>query len=184
MLPNNPVPAPPDAVYRIRGGDALLSIVPTIVPVSCRSHHTRFRCSRSSWPGGASRAPRLRAALAEAPELSGLQDSLVVGGAAEGLRIQLIDRDQLAMFPVGSDAMYAHTRRLIGLVASTAVSKMPSRISIRGHADALPFPPGASRDNWSWLLEIGPTPRAMRWSRPASIRPELPRWSARAMPSR
>ncbi|MFO1074914.1 MAG: flagellar motor protein MotB [Geminicoccaceae bacterium] len=146
MLPNNPVPAPPDAVYRIRGGDALLSIVPTIVPGV--TDLTTPDSGVLDHRGPEALESALRAALAEAPELSGLQDSLVVDETAEGLRIQLIDRDQLAMFPVGSDAMYAHTRRLIGLVV-TAVGKMPGRISIRGHADALPFPPGASRDNWS-----------------------------------
>ena len=54
------------------------------------------------------------AALQVEPELRGLKDSLLIEEAPEGLRVQILDRDQLPMFPVGSDAMYPHTRRLLG----------------------------------------------------------------------
>jgi chemotaxis protein MotB len=90
----------------------------------------------------------LLAMLEAAPELWRIKDSLVIDQTPEGLRIQLIDRDQLAMFPVGSDAMYPHTRRLLEVVVS-AVATVPGRLSIRGHTDALPFAPGAGYDNWS-----------------------------------
>ena len=147
LLPNDPVPAPPDAIYSIRGGDALLSIVPTIAPgmaelMTPDAGVLEHRGQREGL------AATIRAALAATPELAKLQDSLQVDETPEGLRIQLLDRDQLAMFPIGSDAMYAHTRRLIGLVVA-AVADLPGQLSIRGHSDALPFPPGAGRDNWT-----------------------------------
>lgn len=87
-------------------------------------------------------------ALEAAPELRQLKDSLAIDLTPEGLRIQLLDRDQLAMFPIGSAEMYPHTRRLLQTVAATA-AKTGHRLSIRGHADALPFAPGAGYDNWS-----------------------------------
>jgi len=90
----------------------------------------------------------IEAALSSAPEeLRRLKDSLVFDQTPEGLRIQIVDREQYAMFPLGSDVMYPQTRRLLALVAQ-AVRGMPNRISIRGHTDARPFAQHAGYDNW------------------------------------
>jgi chemotaxis protein MotB len=61
--------------------------------------------------------------------------------------VQLLDREQLPMFPVGSDVMYPHTRRLLEVVVA-AVAGTGSRLSLRGHTDSLPFAKGSGRDNW------------------------------------
>ena len=87
------------------------------------------------------------AALQVEPELRGLKDSLLIEDTPEGLRVQILDRDRLPMFPVGSDAMYPHTRRLLDLVVE-AVAGTRNRISLRGHTDSLPFAAGSGRDNW------------------------------------
>ena len=81
------------------------------------------------------------------PELRNLKDHLLVEEAPEGLRIQLLDRDNLPMFPVGSDVMYPHTRRLLALVMK-AIAALPNRVSIRGHTDSLPYAAGSATDNW------------------------------------
>lgn len=87
-------------------------------------------------------------AVEESPELRPLMDSLAFDETVEGLRIHLIDRQQVAMFPIGSDVMHPHTRRLLEVVVAT-VAKLRGRLSIRGHTDALPFAPGAVYDNWA-----------------------------------
>jgi chemotaxis protein MotB len=87
------------------------------------------------------------AALQVTPDLRQLKDSLRIEQTPEGLRIELLDRDQLPMFPNGSDVMYPHTRRLLALVAHAIVG-LPNRISIRGHTDATPFQSGTGYDNW------------------------------------
>ena len=51
------------------------------------------------------------------------------------------------MFPVGSDAMYPHTRRLLAVVVK-AIADTANRLSLRGHTDSLPFAVGSGRDNW------------------------------------
>ncbi|BCX17820.1 MAG: hypothetical protein KatS3mg117_1502 [Geminicoccaceae bacterium] len=87
-------------------------------------------------------------ALSSAPEeLQRLKESLIFDQTPEGLRIQIVDREHYAMFPLGSDEMYPHTRRLLEVVAR-AVRGLPNRISIRGHTDARPFAPRAGYDNW------------------------------------
>ena len=86
-------------------------------------------------------------ALSEAPELARFTDSLLIDDTPEGLRIQLIDRDQTAMFPTASAELYPGARQLIGLVASS-IEALPNQLSIRGHTDSRPFAPGARYDNW------------------------------------
>ena len=86
-------------------------------------------------------------ALSETPELARFTDSLLIDDTPEGLRIQLIDRDQTAMFPTASAELYPGARGLIGLVARS-IEALPNQLSIRGHTDSRPFAPGARYDNW------------------------------------
>lgn len=85
-------------------------------------------------------------ALARSEELGAFADSILVERTPEGLRIQLLDRESMAMFPSGSSRMHPHTERLLQIVTQ-AVHALPNRLSIRGHTDARPFAsPGY--DNW------------------------------------
>jgi chemotaxis protein MotB len=89
----------------------------------------------------------IEAALEAAPELSRFAENLLIDRTPEGLRIQIVDLEDAAMFPVGSDQMYPHTLRLLEVV-ERAIADLPNRVSIRGHTDALPFAAGATYDNW------------------------------------
>ena len=89
----------------------------------------------------------IRAALDAAPELRRFKENLAIDQTPEGLRIQILDREKSAMFAVGSDQMYGHTRQLLEVVAR-AVAGLPNRVSVRGHTDSLAFAPGAGYDNW------------------------------------
>lgn len=80
-------------------------------------------------------------------ELKELAEHLMIEETPEGLRIQILDRDENAMFPLGSDAMYENTQKLLGIVAD-AIDELPNKISIRGHTDSKPFRRGANYDNW------------------------------------
>ncbi len=102
-----------------------------------RREDARFEAARAA----------ITKALADSAGLQLLKDNLVIDETPEGLRIQIVDRDRVAMFPLGSDQMYPHTRELLAVVVK-AIATLPNRISIRGHTDALPFPPGAVYDNW------------------------------------
>lgn len=81
------------------------------------------------------------------PTLRGLKDRLRFEETPEGLRVEILDGERVPMFPIGSDAMFPHTRRLLEVVAR-AVAGIPNRISIRGHTDSLPFAADAANDNW------------------------------------
>ena len=92
-------------------------------------------------------AEALRQAIQSVPELKQLAENLLIDETPEGLRIQLVDRDKLSMFPSGSAEMYDHTRKLLELV-STAIAPMPNRISIKGHTDATPYSSRNGYSNW------------------------------------
>jgi chemotaxis protein MotB len=91
----------------------------------------------------------LHQAINSIPELRKLADSLMVDNTPEGLRIQIVDQDGLAMFPRGSPDMYGHTRALLDMVARV-VRQLPEKIAISGHTDSIPFPggPGSTYTNW------------------------------------
>ncbi len=92
-------------------------------------------------------AAELRQAIRRVPELAELQDSLIVEQTPEGLRIQLLDQEQVSMFALGSSEPAEETRRLLGLVAE-AVKNLPNKLSISGHTDARPFSGGSGYSNW------------------------------------
>ncbi|MFO1068633.1 MAG: flagellar motor protein MotB [Geminicoccaceae bacterium] len=103
------------------------------------------RAQREQAGFDAARAAILRG-LERAPELRAFADNLVIEDTPEGLRIQIIDREGVPMFPSGSDRMYPHTQELLAVV-SRAVRSLPNPVSIRGHTDARPFARG-TYDNW------------------------------------
>ena len=119
-------------------------------------------------PGGA--AGRARAAR--------LQGQPADRADARGLRIRSWTATQLPMFPVGSDAMYPHTRRLLELVVE-AIAELPNRVSMRGHTDSLPFAAGCRPTTTGISRPTAPTPPAWRWSVPDSTRGGWPRWSGK-----
>ena len=92
-------------------------------------------------------AEEIRQAIESVPSMKELARSLVLDDTPEGLRIQIVDQDGLAMFPSGSSDMYEHTYRVLGLVAKV-VTNMPQKIAISGHTDASPFVTSTGYSNW------------------------------------
>ena len=81
------------------------------------------------------------------PELSEMKESLLIDNTPEGLRIQLLDKEGLPMFPSGAAEMFDRTKRLLELVSKVIV-KMPQQISISGHTDSVPFVSKTGYSNW------------------------------------
>ena len=86
------------------------------------------------------------------PELEEIAESLQIQSAPEGLRIQLIDQEKVALFPLGSSNMDERLRKLLGKVAEI-IKKLPNKIKISGHTDAQPFAAGSERSNWDLSAE-------------------------------
>jgi chemotaxis protein MotB len=89
----------------------------------------------------------LRKQVESVPALRQLANSLLVDNTPEGLRIQLVDQQGLALFPAGSSEMYLHTRRLLEVVAKVILD-MPQKISISGHTDSTGYVDETKFSNW------------------------------------
>ena len=99
-------------------------------------------------------------AMATLPEFQQLAKSLMVEDTPEGLRIQIVDQDGLAMFTSGQAVLLEHTQKVIALVADI-VAKMPQDIAISGHTDSVPM---AGHDYTNWELSSDRANAARRFA--------------------
>ncbi|CAK0740786.1 chemotaxis protein MotB [Azospirillaceae bacterium] len=98
-------------------------------------------------------ANEIRQAIQAMPELQQVSKSLILDQTPDGLRIQIVDQDQMSMFSAGSNQMTPQARQLMELLAK-AISRVPNKISITGNTDSTPFTRGgAGRDNWDLSSE-------------------------------
>jgi chemotaxis protein MotB len=89
----------------------------------------------------------LKKAIEEVPALADLGEHLMIDMTPEGLRIQLVDREQESMFPSGSAEMHEFTRALLERIA-LVVGKLPNKIAVSGHTDATPYRSSNGYTNW------------------------------------
>jgi chemotaxis protein MotB len=146
-LPSSPFDRPPELPTRPEDEDALEAGIPSGDAAAAEATAAPVDAGPREREGFDQAKAAILAALQLDPGLRGLKDSLLIEDTPEGLRVQILDRDRLPMFPVGSDAMYPHTRRLLEVVTK-AIADLPNRLSLRGHTDSLPYAAGTGTDNW------------------------------------
>lgn len=86
-------------------------------------------------------------AIANDPSTAGLAGLVGFTRDETGLRIDLVERVDFAMFTLGTARFEPRARRLVATVAR-AVRTDPGTIIIRGHTDALAFANGSRSGNW------------------------------------
>jgi chemotaxis protein MotB len=94
----------------------------------------------------------LKQKLSENKRLENLKDQVSISRDKQGLRIEIIDKADFAMFPSGTNSMQGRAQALIGEVAAS-LATMPNKIAIRGHTDSVPFQNPDGRNNWSLSAE-------------------------------
>ena len=85
-------------------------------------------------------------------KLKEFADQIIVDRTPEGLRIQIVDKEKLSMFPSANAIPYEKSRDLLVLIGRV-ISMLPNKISISGHTDSSPFVVGSNRDNWTLSTE-------------------------------
>ena len=90
--------------------------------------------------------------LSQNKKLEGLKDQVSVTRDKQGLRIEIIDKADFAMFPSGSMSMQGKAASLIAEIAAS-LGDMPNKVAIRGHTDSVPFQNKEGRNNWSLSAE-------------------------------
>jgi len=86
--------------------------------------------------------------LSENKKFEQIKDQVSISRDKEGLRIEIIDKADFAMFPSGGNSMQGKAAALIGEVAAS-LADMPNQVAIRGHTDAVPFQNPEGKNNWS-----------------------------------
>jgi chemotaxis protein MotB len=89
----------------------------------------------------------LRQAMQQMPDIAELSRNLIVNETEEGLNIQLVDQEGLAMFEPGTATPLPRTRALLQQVARI-IDRLPNRVAITGHTDAANFTAPGGVTNW------------------------------------
>lgn len=90
----------------------------------------------------------LEEAIGQSQALEPYKDHLLLDITPEGLRIQIVDRRNRAMFDVGSARLQSYTEGILREIAGV-INQVPNRISIAGHTDARQY---ASTEYTNWEL--------------------------------
>ena len=92
-------------------------------------------------------AAEIRKAIAQSPDLKEFAKNLVIDRTPRGLRVQLVDRTNAAMFPRGSTRMHKYTKQLLARIAAV-IRKFDNKIAIAGHSDSVKYVGGGGYTNW------------------------------------
>ncbi len=91
---------------------------------------------------------RLEEKLRSTQQMLKLARQVRLVDTAEGIRIDLVDDADFAMFRMGTTILTPDAAQLLKVIAE-AVSPETGGLSIRGHTDSLPWKPGEPSNNWS-----------------------------------
>jgi len=111
----------------------------------------------------------LQEAISKSQALAPYKDQLLLDITPEGLRIQIVDEQNRAMFDLGSSKLKDYTARILEELA-VYLNTVPNRISITGHTDITPY---AGRTDYSnWELSADRANSARRALLDGGLRPE------------
>jgi chemotaxis protein MotB len=94
----------------------------------------------------------IKEAMAKNPKLDKLKDQVQFARDKDGLRIEIIDKADFAMFGMGTTSMTPKAQALLSEVAKT-LAALPNKVAIRGHTDSFQFANTDDRNNWSLSAE-------------------------------
>jgi chemotaxis protein MotB len=80
----------------------------------------------------------LTEAIAKSQAMAPYKDQLLIDITSEGLRIQIVDKQNRPMFDTGSGALKPYTVQILHELAGF-VNQVPNQISISGHTDSAPY---------------------------------------------
>ena len=97
--------------------------------------------------------------LAANPALEQLKSQVQFVRDKEGLRIEVIDKADFSMFPLGTTKLQPKAQALLGEIAKS-LEAMPNKISVRGHTDSVGFANKEGKNNWSLSADRAETTRS------------------------
>jgi chemotaxis protein MotB len=112
---------------------------------------------------------KLDAAMKQAPKLAALKDQVRMTVTGEGLRIELLEKENGAFFDAGNAHPTGAGQDMLKMLAAE-MGKLPNRLLIEGHTDARPFAGAASYSNWE--LSSDRANSARRLMQASGLRPD------------
>jgi chemotaxis protein MotB len=109
----------------------------------------------------------VREQLSQNPKLEKIKDQVQFVREKEGLRVEIIDKADFAMFSLGTTQLQPKAQALIEEI-SRSLASMPNKLSVRGHTDSVAFANSENRNNWSLSAERAETTRALLEKKGAS----------------
>ena len=87
-------------------------------------------------------------AIEDSPNLSKFKNQLLLDVTSDGLRVQIVDEQNRAMFNSSKAEMQPYAKQILQELAKT-LNDVPNKISLSGHTDATPYPDGEKYySNW------------------------------------
>jgi chemotaxis protein MotB len=92
-------------------------------------------------------AARIRERLEKVPEFKTLSKQIEFTVTPDGLRIDLLDRDQSSFFDSGSATMREETEHILGVIARE-LGQLSDDVVLEGHTDSRPYVKSERYSNW------------------------------------
>lgn len=102
----------------------------------------------------------MKDAFAKNPNLKQLENQVQFIRDKEGLRIEIIDKADFSMFPLGTTKLQPKAQALLSEIAQS-LGAMPNKISVRGHTDSVAFASKGGGNNWSLSAERAEATRSV-----------------------
>lgn len=90
---------------------------------------------------------QIKKAIEASANLKPFKDQLLLDITPEGLRIQIVDKENRPMFDSGSAELKGYTKVILRELAKT-INTVPNRLSLTGHTDAARFVGRENYSNW------------------------------------
>jgi chemotaxis protein MotB len=90
--------------------------------------------------------------LEKNPNLENLKEQVKFVREKDGMRIEVIEKADFAMFALGTTRLLPRAQALLNEVAKS-LATMPNQLALRGHTDSVAFANSDNRNNWSLSAE-------------------------------
>ena len=91
---------------------------------------------------------KIEKAIDDSPNLSKFKNQLLLDITSDGLRVQIVDEQNRAMFNSSKAEMQPYAKQILQELGKT-LNDVPNKISLSGHTDATPYPTGEKAySNW------------------------------------
>lgn len=132
--------------------------IPVIDPAETEENSFEVAIANREQEAFEDMASALNLSIQDNAELSQLKDQVIIDMTVDGMRIQLVDKDNRSMFRNESADLYSYAERMLEHIAEN-VGTLPNRISISGHTDSSPFRARADYTNWELSSDRANTAR-------------------------